>query len=215
MTHCEISSSGVVLWMFCRNASIIFINSIIFYSIVPGVADACRFSLLVSDALLEKTDTLYWHCLFLRVCVCVCVCMAMSSPVLLTWVIFIVPISTLPARWVGLEDLSKPTSERQHVHRRGLFTQTCRRPLSGSDISPIFFFTRPGRNCVCPSQRGGSAAFPIAKDAVLTLDGCEMRKDVDARRFRLCSVDILFIGRASPSEQQEHLHPVCNVPDAG
>lgn len=152
--------------------------------------------------------------LFISQGVCVWVCMAMSSPVLLTWVIFIVPISTLPARWAGLEDLSKPTSERQHVHRRGLFTQTCRRPLSSSDISPIFFFPRPGRNCVCPSQRGGSAAFPIAKDSVLTLDGCEMRKDVDARRFRLCSVDILFLGRARPSEQQEHLHPVCNVPDA-
>lgn len=74
----------------------------------------------------------------------VCVDMATSSLVLLTWVIFIVPISTLPACWVGLEDLSKPTSARQHVYCRGLFTQTCRRPLSGSNISLFFpfFFLR-------------------------------------------------------------------------
>lgn len=72
-------------------------------------------------------------------CVCPYVCMSVSSPALLTWVIFIVPIPTLPARWAGVDDLSKQTSEQQHVHRRGLFTQTCRRPLSCSDISPFFF----------------------------------------------------------------------------
>lgn len=133
-------------------------------------------------------------------------------------VIFKVPTSTHPARWVGMEDLSKPTSERQHVHCRGLFTQTCRRPLSSSDIIIIIIFKYlfilawPGRNWVCPSQRGDSAAFPIAKDAKLTpaVDR-EIRTDVNGWGFCLCSVDILFIGSACPSESRGHLHPVHNI----
>lgn len=87
-------------------------------------------------ALLAQTSTNHTGLLFIFQGVCV-FCMAMSSPVLLTRVIFIVSISTFAACWAGLEDLSKLTSEQQHFHRRGLFTQTRRRPLNSGDISSI------------------------------------------------------------------------------
>lgn len=101
----------------------------------------------------------------------VCVDMTMSSRVLLTWVIFIVPISTLPARWVGRENLSKPTSARQHVYCRGLFTQTCRRPLSGSDISlslsvspSLFLFTHLARIVFVLHSEGGISCIPNCQE---------------------------------------------------
>lgn len=94
----------------------------------------CTFGFLCLCFAWEDKHKPYRFTVHFRVCV---FCMAMSLPVLLTRVIFIVSISTFPACWAGLEDLSKLTSEQQHFHRRGLFTQTRGRPLNGGDISSI------------------------------------------------------------------------------
>lgn len=127
-------------YFYTFRGSFIFLNpwycTYVFYSILTmSYTDLCDISVIhirLSLPLLclsRQEQTVPVCCSFFRVCV---FCMAMSSPVLLTRVIFIASISTFPACWAWLEDLSKLTSER-----RGLFTQTRRRPLNGGDISSI------------------------------------------------------------------------------
>lgn len=77
------------------------------------------------------------------------------------------------------------------------------------------FITHPGRNCFCPSQWGFGSISNYQRHCVDPQGHWQDEKRCRCEEVPFYSINMLFIGCARLSEEQEYLYPLQNITDTG